>query len=971
MNLNESATDAASMVDGLNLFGFSLVSSNNKNKINKNKKKEEIAPESFVGPSQEDGSALFISAGEHQVAYHDLGAYYGYSDVARIVKYREISNYPEVDQGIEEIVNELITIDDQFQAVEISLDETDGFPEKVKKTIEEEFQNILSLLAFSTNAYDIARKWYIDGRLVYHVILNEAKTEIVELRPIDPIHIKKIKEVEEITDPKTRVKTFKAKEEYFVYSEANDPSATRNTTFGSSYTFGGSSGNSNTGLKISKDSIVYVPSGLLDESRKNVISYLHKAIKVANQLRMMEDSLVIYRMVRAPERRVFRIDVGGLPAKKAEAYIQNIIAKYRNKITYDHQTGELMDARQSMAMIEDFWLPSKGGCFALDTKISLLDGRDVELAELIKEYKEGKLNWTYSVSPNGMIVPGLISWAGVTKRDTEVIDVHLDNGEVLTCTPEHKFILRNGKKIEAKDMVAGTSLMPFQKGKKQINAKTNEYEFVVHPATNEEEFTHRMVCYYFEENEPRKQIHHIDFNRLNNSPENLQQMGRLDHMRLHSEAGYLGWNDESKYEQHCENLSIAGKKYFQTEKGKAQAAKHAEHLREKARLDKTRLSPEEYYNKYIKPRTEGAIAARNRDKQILSEEEYNAKYKINLQSIHKQTLSEEEYRAKYNIDFQAKRYQSEVLDKLSFEEIGRVICKAVQENKTISNSELFELVKDKTNGLIKNVKSLRKYLIHHGYESISGFIIRNLDDKFISNKRKSSAKQEFGNHKVLKVVYREDKMDVGTITVDGNHIFHDYHNFALTSGIFVMNSGGTQIDTLSSGETLGQLDDVLYFQKKLFRALNVPLNRLEQESQFSLGRSSEITRDEVKFSKFISKLRSKFSDLFYQLLRTQLILKNVITADEWIDLKEHIFIDFLKDNYFTELKEAEILKERLSTLREIDDYVGKYFSKEWIQRNVLRQSDNDIEEITKQIEAEKKAEVDFAANAQNEVPFDG
>ena len=545
MNLNESATDAASMVDGLNLFGFSLVSSNNKNKINKNKKKEEIAPESFVGPSQEDGSALFISAGEHQVAYHDLGAYYGYSDVARIVKYREISNYPEVDQGIEEIVNELITIDDQFQAVEISLDETDGFPEKVKKTIEEEFQNILSLLAFSTNAYDIARKWYIDGRLVYHVILNEAKTEIVELRPIDPIHIKKVKEVEEITDPKTRIKTFRAKEEYFVYSEANDPSATRNTTFGSSYTFGGSSGNSNTGLKISKDSIVYVPSGLLDESRKNVISYLHKAIKVANQLRMMEDSLVIYRMVRAPERRVFRIDVGGLPAKKAEAYIQNIIAKYRNKITYDHQTGELMDARQSMAMIEDFWLPSRSG------------------------------------------------------------------------------------------------------------------------------------------------------------------------------------------------------------------------------------------------------------------------------------------------------------------------------------------------------------------------------------------------------------------------------------------AGGTQIDTLSSGETLGQLDDVLYFQKKLFRALNVPLNRLEQESQFSLGRSSEITRDEVKFSKFISKLRSKFSDLFYQLLRTQLILKNIITADEWFDLKEHIFIDFLKDNYFTELKEAEILKERLSTLREIDDYVGKYFSKEWIQRNVLRQSDNDIEEITKQIEAEKKAEADFATNAQNEVPFNG
>ena len=541
--LNEAAVDAAS-IDGLNLFGFNLVSSN-KNKVKK--KREDVGPESFVGPSQEDGSALFVSLGAHQVAYHDLGAYFGYSDVARMLKYREISNYPEVDQAVEEIINEVVVVDDQFQSVELSMDHLDKVVSpKIKKTIEEEFQNVLAMLSFKTNAYDIVRKWYVDGRLVYNIVLNENRTEIVELRPIDPINIKKVKEVEEIVDPKTRVKTYRTKEEYFVFSEANDPTTSNGNAFGSYTVNGGvgSTGSNNNGLKISKDSIVYVPSGLLDETRKNVISYLHKAIKVANQLRMLEDSLVIYRLVRAPERRVFRIDVGGLPAKKAEAYIQNMIAKYRNKIIYNHSTGELMDARQNMAMIEDFWLPTRGG------------------------------------------------------------------------------------------------------------------------------------------------------------------------------------------------------------------------------------------------------------------------------------------------------------------------------------------------------------------------------------------------------------------------------------------AGGTTIDTLSSGENLGQMDDVLYFQKKLFRALNVPLNRLEQESQFSLGRTSEITRDEVKFSKFIAKLRSKFSDLFYQLLKTQLILKNVITTEEWDDIKEHVFVNFLKDNHFTEIKESELIRERLSTLREIDDYVGKYFSKEWIRRNVLRQSDEDIDEINAQIDAERKADADFA-DAKNEVPYTG
>jgi len=276
--------------DNLEIFGFPLKK--------KKPKKEKIEPESFVGPSQDDGSAIFVSSGTHQLGFHNLGDYTARSDINRIKKYREIASYPEVEQAIDEIINELIVMDDEYQSVEMSLDDVDQ-SKKIKEQIIDEFNKIVSLLSFSTNGYDIAKKWYEDGRLIYHIILNEQKNDIIELRPIDPLHIKKVKEVEETIDPTTKAKLYKTKQEYFVYSEELSNSSS-----------GISGSATTTGLKIHKDAIVYVTSGLLDDERKNIVSYLHSAIKPANQLRMLEDSLVIYRLVRAPERRVFRIDVG-------------------------------------------------------------------------------------------------------------------------------------------------------------------------------------------------------------------------------------------------------------------------------------------------------------------------------------------------------------------------------------------------------------------------------------------------------------------------------------------------------------------------------------------------------------------------------------------------------------------------------------------------------------------------------------
>jgi len=492
------------------LFGFEIKRKNDK---------DEEKKLSFVAPQEDDSAGYVINAGGYFGQYVDMDGGKAKNDADLIMKYREIAMQPETDAAIEDIVNEAIVSDEDSAPVQLVLDDLEQ-PDRIKKLMQEEFDHIIKLLNFNWTGHDTFRRWYIDGRLYFHKIIDEKnpKRGILELRPIDPTKIRKVREVKEEKDPKTGAKLIKEVKEYYIYQDKN-------------------MSKSNQGLKIAKDSICYITSGVLDPTRKRVLSYLQKALKPANQLRMMEDSLVIYRMSRAPERRVFYIDVGNLPKGKAEEYMRNIMSKYRNKLVYDAATGEMRDDRKHLSMLEDFWLPRREG--------------------------------------------------------------------------------------------------------------------------------------------------------------------------------------------------------------------------------------------------------------------------------------------------------------------GR----------------------------------------------------------------------------------------------------------------------GTEITSLPGGENLGQIDDVSYFQRKLYKALNVPIQRLEQEpAQFSLGRSSEITRDELKFQKFLGRLRKKFGTLFIDLLKTQLILKGIVTEEEWKDFSQEINIDYLKDTHFSELKESEILRERLGTLRELDEYVGKYYSKEWVRKNVLHQTDEDIEEIDKQMEEEgpEEGEEDLA-----------
>jgi hypothetical protein len=489
------------------LFGFSI------NRTDKDIEKKEI---SFAPEVKQDG-ALEVSG----IIGGSYGTFVDFEGTSRneanlVNKYRTMSMQPECDIAIDDVVNEAIVVDAVDKIVELNLTDLD-VPDNIKKRIIEEFEYIIKMLEFENEGYDIFRRWYIDGRLYYHKVVDvdNPGDGIKELRYIDPRKITKIRKAKTRTDPATGVVTYLKPDEFYIFNRK------------------GISINNTEGVKIASDSITHISSGIVDPKTNMVLGYLHKAIKPLNQLRTLEDASVIYRLARAPERRIFYIDVGNLPKIKAEQYLHSMMVKHKNRLVYDAVTGEVKDDRKFMTMLEDFWLPRREG--------------------------------------------------------------------------------------------------------------------------------------------------------------------------------------------------------------------------------------------------------------------------------------------------------------------GR----------------------------------------------------------------------------------------------------------------------GTEITTLPGGENLGEMTDVEYFNKKLLRALNVPISRMESDSVFNIGRGTEITRDEIKFSKFIIRLRNKFSKLFDDMLQTQLILKNIIKSrKEWEDYRPTIKYDFNFDNHFSELKATEILHERMNLTNDIDPFVGKYFSIEWVRSNVLRHTEDEIKEIDNQIKKEAKDQGD-------------
>ena len=488
----------------LDLFGFTI--------SRKGEEKEEQNVKSFVPVARDDGAMEVSAMGGAYGTVVDLeGSAKNEADL--VSKYRTMMQQQECDSAVEDIVNEAIIIEDEA-AVNIVLDNID-ISKQLKNKIRQEFDNVLKVLDFNNSGYDIFKQWYVDGRLYYHIMIDEKSPRdgIKEVRKIDPRKIKKVRERKTETDERTKVKVERGYNEYYLYNPK-----------------GISSTNSQAMIKISTDSICHITSGLVDPNNKMVLGYLQKAIKPLNQLRMLEDATVIYRLSRAPERRIFYIDVGNLPKMKAEQYLSDMMTKHKNKLIYDASTGEIKDDRKFMPMMEDFWLPRREG--------------------------------------------------------------------------------------------------------------------------------------------------------------------------------------------------------------------------------------------------------------------------------------------------------------------GR----------------------------------------------------------------------------------------------------------------------GTEITTLPGGQNLGEMDDVEYFKRKLYKSLNVPITRMESDGQFNLGRASEVTRDELKFSKFINRLRTRFAHLFSNLLEIQLVLKGNLTRNDWRKIKNEIYYDFPHDNYFTELKQAEVLRERLGLANEIDEYVGKYYSLNWVRKNVLQMTEEEIRDMDKEIKKEESDE---------------
>jgi len=326
------------------LFGF---------EIKRDSNEEQSKTVSFVEPSNDDGAITVGNA---------LGGFYGTmldmesnakNESELVTKYRSMSLQPEIAQALEEVVNEAISVDVYDKVVEIVLDELDDVPDKIKEKITEEFDNVLSLLDFTNNAYDLFSRFYVDGRLNFHIIIDEEdlKKGVVELRYVDPRKIKLVREIDKKEKDVSGVPTKKVKNEYFLYSDQG---------FGNSSNALGGNGQQNQ-HRISKDAVARVTSGIMNESNSMVLGHLHPAIKPLNQLRMLEDATIIYALTRAPERRIFYIDVGNLPKAKAEQYLRDMMVRHKNKLQYNSATGEITDAKKMMTMTEDFWFPRRGG----------------------------------------------------------------------------------------------------------------------------------------------------------------------------------------------------------------------------------------------------------------------------------------------------------------------------------------------------------------------------------------------------------------------------------------------------------------------------------------------------------------------------------------------------------------------------------------------------------------------------------
>ena len=847
--------------------------------------------------------------------------------LARVRDYRIMAAFSEVANALDEICDEIINIDSStnsclklnFKNIQLSNFQTE--------TLNKEFFKYISHFDFEHKGWSYFRQLLVEGEIYWEHIIHKDYPEegilgIVQVPTelVDPV----FSNVQNVL-----VKGYLYRKPKF---DPNNPLK----QVGIDY------------VPLDKNQVTYVHSDVWNESKTMRLPFLENARRAYRQLSMIEDSIVIYRLARAPERLVFNVDVGNMPAPKAEAYLRKLVTQYWSSKTYDPSQGGITQKFNPQSILDNFWFAKRAGsegtsvtqlagaCLAMDTKVPLLDGRILNIREIEQELKENKKVWVYSTNPKtGHIAPGKVTWAGVTKEEAEVYKLTFDNGKELICTPDHKFPILGKGFIEAKDLTIGESMIPFYTKNQKISKNTNEYEMVYQNDTKTWEYSHRMVANFFKEldaheemihdekyaNDNKNVIHHKDFNRFNNSPENLAFMNHKDHIAYHIGNGQhtkIVWENRTTEQRKSigKKQSDGIKEYFST-------------LNEDEREVRANISRE---NGKL-----GPIALGEKLKDSKFKKEYSSKISKGLKEKFSK-MNPEDRKAHFEKSYQKQIQNENYLD---------AVRKLTVDQSIVFDEKILKFVIDQVRG--KTTHQITKHdlcnIINNTPEILNHFLslnkgrkIKNWCGNKISHTHFAPMVKSFGyktwkqfrkecelyNHRLVKIEKLDERIQVGTLTIDNDEKYHDYHTFALDCGVFTKNSN------------LGNLEDLMYFVKKLYQSLKVPTTRLDPQDAFRDG--ADMLREELKFARFIIRLQQLFCAGLKNGFITHLQMKNLWKEFE---LKEEsVQIEFNVPTNFYELRESQKLELKVSNFGNLAS--NESVSPTFAQKRYLGWSDIDI-----------------------------
>jgi len=680
-------------------------------------------------------------------------------------------------------------------------------------------------------------------------------------------------------------------------------------------------------------------------------SILENIFKVYKQKELLEDAVLIYRVQRAPERRMFKIDVGNMPSHMAMAFVERI----KNEI---HQR-RIPSVYGGASIVDATYNPL---CLDLETRIPLLDGRTLPLKEIITEFEQGKENWAYSCDPvTGKVVPGVINWAGVTRKDTEVIELTLDNGKTFVCTPDHKIPVFGKGFVEAKDLTEQDSLIAFNTMNKKISgAKTNEYQQVWDHEEKKWVWTHRMVGEFFRSKgkhqefnylteyalAPRTVIHHKDSNRFNNDPRNLTYMNKTDHILYHAAQKKDFW--ESMTDEYRDTMTS---KISNTLKDNWNNMSNDERL---VALWNIRAAQQKAI--WLR-QNDPDVAARYKESMSKSRKEYLS----NNPEMLKQVRSNCEYRVKIknqplNLTFDMLQIVTDIV-KLGNKNKKDVLALCDK------NSKLLTLVKENNSEPIDYKNAQCKIDFNKfGYSKMDRLL-----EKFGYKNWKHFVKEiENFNHRIVKIT-KVSNRDTGTITIDGYHRWHDYHTFAIEAGIFVKNSmnedyffpvtadgRGSSVEVLPGGQNLGEIDDLRYFNNRLARGLRVPSSYLptgpdDNTTPLSDGRVGTAMIQEFRFNQYCERLQNyiamKLDEEFKLFLRWR-----------GFNIDSGLFqLSFNPPQNFAAYRQSELDTARVGTFQTMESF--PYISKRFALERFLGLTEEEIAKNEKQWHEENSEDV--------------